>query len=170
MQATRRVAKSFRVPVLASEPTPALIEVNVLAHTGDIMKSETHSMSATTRKQGCVNALRSGFAALVVGCAFYAQDSSAVLLLENDTTTVEWYVGQPEPSMSMTIDGFVVVACGRELAWVYEQFPTIATRSIAAPTTQKRAQSVAVPADNVCVIWRGDNAMFIADNLTIIGR
>ena len=107
------------------------------------MKSEARRTSATTRKQGSVNALRSGFAALVVGCAFYAQDSNAVLLLENDTTTVEWYVGQPEPSMSMAINGFVVVACRRELAWVYEQFPMIATRSIAAPATQRRAQAVA---------------------------
>ncbi len=134
------------------------------------MKSETRNTIATTRKQGCLNALRTAFAVLVVGCAFHAQDSNAVLLLENDTTTVEWYVGQPEPSMSMTINGFVVVACGRELAWVYEQFPTIATRSIAAPATQKRALAVAVPAENVCVIWRGDNAMFIADNLSITGR
>jgi len=118
-----------------------------------------------------MNVLRSAIAMLVVGCAVHAQDSNAVLLLANDTTDAEWFVGEPAPSLSMSPDGFVVVACGRELAWVYEQFPTIATRSVASPTTaMRRALAVAMPADNVCVIWRGDNAMFIADNLTIVGH
>jgi hypothetical protein len=47
----------------------------------------------------------------------------------------------------------------------------VVVKDTGAPATAtKRALAVAAPAANVCVIWRGDNALFIADNLTVIGR
>ena len=135
------------------------------------MKAETRVTMAAPRKQGTMNALRSALAVLVVGSALYAHDSNAVLLLANDTDDVEWYIGQPAPSVNMASEGFVVVGCGAELGWIYDHFPTIATRTITVPAAQKRVLAVvAAPAYNECVIWRGDNALFIADNLTITPR
>ena len=101
-----------------------------------------------------MNALRSIVAVTALGLSFYAHESEAVLTLSNGTEETTWFVGQPAPSINLAPDTFVVVACGAELTWVYANFPTIPMRSVHHTAT-----------DNDCVIWRGDNARFIADNI-----
>jgi hypothetical protein len=133
------------------------------------MKLNTRVTTKTVRKQTTLNALRSAFAVLVLGGAFYANDSNAELVFSNGTDEVEWRVGQPIPSIDLSPDGFVVFACGAELGWVYQNFPTIAMRTIGTASTNKHAVVKAAPLDNECVIWRGDSARFIADNLSPTG-
>jgi hypothetical protein len=114
-------------------------------------------------------ALRSVFAALIVGCAIYSHDSSAVLLLITNHDEVEWFVGGQAPSIDIGSDGsFVVLACGAELTWVYENFPTIAQRKLPAAQATLPARSAhraLTVANNACVMWRGNDATFIADNI-----
>ena len=115
-------------------------------------------------------ALRSVFAALIVGCAIYSHDSSAVLLLITNQNEVEWFVGGPAPSIAIGSDGsFVVLACGAELTWVYENFPTIAQRKLpaakATPPALRSAHRALTVANSACVMWRGGDATFIADNI-----
>jgi hypothetical protein len=98
--------------------------------------------------------LRSIVAVMALGMGLYTQDSGAVLTLSNGTDEISWFVGQPAPSINLAPYTFVVVACGAELTWVYANFPTIPMRSVHH-----------TPTINDCVIWRGDNARFIADNL-----
>ena len=113
-----------------------------------------------------MNALRSVLAALVLGLTLQSHDSKAVLLLANDTDEVEWRVGEPAPSINQARQEFVVMACGAELAWVYANFPTLPTRTLGTAQPSRRAVAVA-PGEWECVIWRGDNARFIADNITV---
>jgi hypothetical protein len=116
-----------------------------------------------------MNALRSAAAVLMLGLALHAHDSRAVMILTNGTDEVEWHVGDPAPSINLASDRFVVLACGAELGWVYANFSSIPTRAIGGTAQQTaRRASAAAPGENVCVMWRGDNARFIADNLEII--
>jgi hypothetical protein len=134
------------------------------------MKTIVRDTVKSNRKGLGRNVLRSAFAILALGSTLYAHDSDAVLVLANGETELEWYVGQQVPSIDLSPDEFVVLACGAELAWVYDNFPTIATRKLPGTTTTRRAATVAaMPAENVCVLWRGDNARFIADNLAVTG-
>ena len=117
-----------------------------------------------------LHALRSAFAVLAIGCTFYAHDSSAVLVLANDQIELDWYVGQTAPSIDFSSPSFVVMGCGAELAWVYQNYPTIAMRTLPAAPPAPKHKAVAVagaPAESVCVIWRGETAVFIADNLDV---
>ena len=115
-----------------------------------------------------MNALRSVLAVMMFGLAFHSHDSQAVLVFANGSSEIEWYVGDQVPSIDLAPPGFVVLACGAELAWVYANFPTIPMRTIGGTaTTAHRAFSTATPPENTCVIWRGDNARFIADNLAV---
>ncbi len=113
-----------------------------------------------------MNALRSTLAALALGLTLHTQGSNAALFLYNDTEEVAWYVGEPAPSIAMPPDNFGVMACGAELAWVYANFPTLPMRKIGTEQPTRRAVAVA-PSEGECVIWRGDNARFIADNITV---
>jgi hypothetical protein len=100
----------------------------------------------------------------------YSQDSNAVLTLANGAIEVDWYVGQPMPSIDLTPEPFVVIACGAELAWVYSTFPGIPVRTLSLLPGIKRIVASATPLDTVCVIWRGDHARFIADNLVVTSK
>ena len=113
-----------------------------------------------------MNTLRSALAALVLGLTLHAHDGDAALFLYNDTEEVAWYVGEPAPSISMPPDNFGVMACGEELAWVYANFPMLPTRKIGTEQPTRRA-AAAVPSERECVIWRGESARFIADNITV---
>ena len=113
--------------------------------------------------------LRFALAILVVAIAFYPDDSKAVLVLTNGAVEIEWYVGQPVPSIDLAPAQFTVAACGAELARVYDNFPTIPTRAIGGSTLRRRSAIAAPPTENECVIWRGNNARFIADNLAAGG-
>ena len=113
--------------------------------------------------------LRFTLAVLAAAIAFHPDDSKAVLVLTNGAVEIEWYVGQPAPGINLAPAEFAVAACGAELAWVYENFPTLPTRTIGGSTLRRRSAIAAPPAENECVIWRGDNARFIADNLAIGG-
>lgn len=114
--------------------------------------------------------LRSALAVLAVAVAVYPVDSRAVLVLVNGTTEIEWYVGQPVPSIDLAPAQFAVAACGAELTWVYENFPTIPMRTIGGTTLRGRSAIATQPPENQCVLWRGDNARFIADNLAVGGN
>ena len=114
--------------------------------------------------------LRFALAILVVAIAIHPHDSKAVLLLTNGAVEIEWYVGQPVPGIDPALAQFTVAACGAELTWVYENFPAIPTRTIGGSTLRARTAIATPPAENECVIWRGDNARFIADNLKVGGK
>jgi hypothetical protein len=113
-----------------------------------------------------MNAMRTALAALVLGLTLQAHDSEAVLLLANDTDEVEWRIGEPAPSINQAPYEFLAMACGAELSWVYENFPTLPKRMLGATQPTRRAVAGA-PGEFECVIWRGDNARFIADNITV---
>ena len=121
-------------------------------------------------KRAPMSALRSAFAALVIVGAMYPQVSSAVLVLYNGVDYIEWTVGEPEPSINLGSDWFVAEACGHELTWVYEKFPTLPMRTLSTAASTRRAGVPIAPGENECVIWRGDNARFIADNLRVLGK
>ena len=114
-----------------------------------------------------MNALRSALVALVFGLALQSNESQAVLILANGTDEIEWYVGQPAPSIDLGPPQFLVAACGAELGWVYANFPTIPTRTIASTAKAARRAAAVTPLESECVTWRGDSARFIADNLTV---
>jgi hypothetical protein len=131
------------------------------------MNSSTRGTTSFPRNAG-IGALRSAFAVLAVAGTLYAHDSNAVLVMANGTYQAEWYIGEAVPSIDVYTDFYVVEACGAELAWVYTNFPTISNRTLGASTLQRRTAVAAPPAENVCVIWRGDEARFIADNLDLM--
>jgi hypothetical protein len=106
----------------------------------------------------------------VAAIAVYPHDSKAVLLLTNRAIDIEWYVGQPVPGIDLAPGQFTGAASGPELTWVYEDFPAIPTCTIGGSRLRARSAIATPPAENECVIWRGDNARFIADNLTVGGR
>jgi len=113
-----------------------------------------------------MNELRAALAVLVLGLTFHSHDSKAVLIFVNDTDEVHWHVGEPAPFIDLAPERFVAMACGAELAWVYANFPTLPMRTIGAPQPTRRALAV-TPGEWDCVIWRGDNARFIVDNIRI---
>ena len=131
------------------------------------MNSNTRGTASLRRNAG-IGALRSAVAVLAVAGTLYAHDSNAVLVMANGTYQAEWYIGQAVPSIDVYTDFYVVEACGAELAWVYTNFPTISSRTFGASALQRRAAVAAPPAEEVCVIWRGDEARFIADNLDLM--
>jgi hypothetical protein len=49
--------------------------------------------------------------------------------------------------------------CGLELTWVNQRFPGLSMRTLTR-----------APGANDCVIYRGDDARFIADNLVVNGN
>jgi hypothetical protein len=114
-----------------------------------------------------MNALRTAAAVLMLGLALHAHDSRAVLILTNGTDEVEWHVGDPAPSINLASDRFVALACGAELGWIYANFSSIPMRAIGSKTQTARRATAAVPGENDCVMWRGDNARFVADNLDL---
>lgn len=117
-----------------------------------------------------MNKLKTVLAALLLGCSIYAHDSDAVLLIDNGTDRVEWRVGESVNSINEFTDYFAVVACGPELAWVYENFPTIPMRTFGDASTARKRTGLSVtemPAEDQCVFWHGDIARFIANNLDL---
>jgi hypothetical protein len=114
-----------------------------------------------------MNALRSALAVLAAVSTLHAQDSRAVLFLSNGDTDLQWHIGEPAPSIALGTDTFVAAACGPELVWVYNNFPTLPMRAIGTATAHKRALISGTPTETDCVIWRGDLARFIADNLGV---
>jgi hypothetical protein len=114
-----------------------------------------------------MNKLRTAIATTLLGLALHAPDSSAVLVVANDTERAEWRVGEPAPAINQWADYFTVVACGAELAWVYDNFPTIPKRALTPLSARKTLSTIEPPAESTCVFWRGDAARFIADNLEL---
>lgn len=117
-----------------------------------------------------MNKLKSVLAALLLGCSIYAQTGNAVLLIDNGTDRVEWRVGEAVHSINEFTDYFAVVACGAELAWVYENFPTIPMRTFGNALTERKRTGLSVsemPTEDQCVFWHGDIARFMADNLDV---
>jgi hypothetical protein len=49
--------------------------------------------------------------------------------------------------------------CGQELTWVSQRFPGLPMRTLTS-----------APREYDCVIYRGDDARFIADNLVVNGN
>ncbi|MGH8714658.1 MAG: hypothetical protein ACREYB_11695 [Casimicrobiaceae bacterium] len=97
-------------------------------------------------------------AVLALGCV-YAQPSQAMVILSNGQTQVIWRVGDPEPSIDESPSSFSAAVCGPELTWLSSKFPGLPMRTLTNP-----------PADFDCVIYRGDDARFIADNLVVNGN
>ena len=70
------------------------------------------------------------------------------------TTSIPWYVGQPAPSLNVGPEQSVVCAAnGAELAYIYGNFSNIPETRLTRGNYSK------------FVIWRGDAAVFIIDNL-----
>ena len=114
-----------------------------------------------------MNMLKAAIAAILLGWTLHAHDAKAVLLIGNGTSQAEWRVGEPAPSIDGWSDYFTVVACGAELAWVYDNFPTVPKRALSPASARKLASATEPPSEKVCVFWRGDVARFIADNLEL---
>ena len=117
-----------------------------------------------------MNALQSVVAALALAGAICPQVSDAALVFRNGTDVAEWSVGEPVPSINLGPDWFVAEACGAELVWVYEKFTAIPMRTLSGAAAARRSGTPFTPSENECVIWRGDHARFIADNLVILGK
>jgi hypothetical protein len=54
---------------------------------------------------------------------------------------------------------FSAAVCGLELTWVNQRFPGLSMRTLTR-----------APGVNDCVIYRGDDARFIADDLVVNGN
>jgi hypothetical protein len=105
-----------------------------------------------------MNAMRMLLPVAFSSCCLFAAQSQAIVVLSNGQTQVVWHIGDPEPSIDENVPWFSAAVCGAELTWVTQRFPGLPTRTLArAPTTYD------------CVIYRGDNARFIADNLVVNG-
>jgi hypothetical protein len=96
--------------------------------------------------------------ALSSGC-LYAAQSQAVIVLSNGEAQVVWRVGDPDPSIDEGVEWFSAAVCGPELTWISQRFPGLPMRTL-----------VRAPAASDCVIYRGDDARFIADNLVVNGN
>ena len=106
-----------------------------------------------------MNAMRMLLAvALTSGCLF-ATASQAVVIFSNGQTQVTWRVGDPEPSIDENVALFSAAVCGAELTWVGQRFPGLPMRTLTH-----------APATYDCVIYRGDFARFLADNLVVNGN
>jgi hypothetical protein len=105
-----------------------------------------------------MNAMRMLLALALSSTCLYAAQSQAMIVLSNGQTQVVWHVGDPEPSINENVTWFSAAVCGAELTWVSQRFPGLPMRTLAH-----------APAANDCVIYRGDDARFIADNLVVNG-
>jgi len=106
-----------------------------------------------------MNAMRVLLAMAFSACCLYASQSQAIVILSNGGTQVVWHVGDPEPSIDENVAWFSAAVCGAELTWLSQRFPGLPMRTLTGP-----------PADFDCVIYRGDDARFIADNLVVNGN
>jgi hypothetical protein len=106
-----------------------------------------------------MNAMRMLLAlALSSGC-LYAAQSQAMIVLSNGQTQVVWHVGDPDPSIDVNVQWFSAAVCGPELTWLSQRFPGLPMRTLTH-----------APGANDCVIYRGDDARFIADNIVVNGN
>lgn len=102
--------------------------------------------------------MRTILAVALASTFLYAQPSQAMIVLSNGSTQVVWHIGDPDPSINENVEWFSVAVCGQELAWLTSRFPGLPMRSLTA-----------TPRATDCVIYRGDDARFIADNLVVNG-
>jgi hypothetical protein len=105
-----------------------------------------------------MNAIRTLLVLALSSVCLYAAESQAMIVLSNGQTEVVWNVGDPEPSIDENVALFSAAVCGAELTWVSQRFPGLPMRTLT------RAPDV-----YDCVIYRGDDARFIADNLVVNG-
>jgi hypothetical protein len=105
-----------------------------------------------------MNAMRTILVVALASFCLYAQPGQAMVILSNGQTQVVWHLGDPEPSIDEDVSWFSVAVCGQELTWLSSKFPGLPMRTMTNP-----------PADFDCVIYRGDDARFVADNLVVNG-
>jgi len=106
-----------------------------------------------------MNAMRTLLAVAFTSCCLFASESQAVVIFSNGQTQVSWRVGDPEVSIDENVTSFSAAVCGAELTWVSQRFPGLPMRTLTR-----------APATYDCVIYRGDNARFLADNLVVNGN
>jgi hypothetical protein len=102
---------------------------------------------------------RTLLALALASCCVYAVPSQAMVIFSNGQSQVVWRIGDPEPSINENVAVFSAAVCGAELAWVSQRFPGLPMRTLAS-----------APRDYDCVIYRGDDARFLADNLVVNGN
>jgi hypothetical protein len=105
-----------------------------------------------------MNAIRTLLVLALSSVCLYAAESQAMIVLSNGQTEVVWNVGDPEPSIDENVALFSAAVCGAELTWVSQRFPGLPMRTLTR-----------APGVYDCVIYRGDDARFIADNLVVNG-
>ncbi len=105
-----------------------------------------------------MNAMRVVLAVALSSSCLYASQTQAMVILSNGDTQVVWRVGDPEPSINENVAWFSAAVCGAELTWLGQRFPGLPMRTLTR-----------APGDFDCVIYRGDDARFVADNLVIDG-
>jgi hypothetical protein len=105
-----------------------------------------------------MNAMRTLLALALSSVCLYAAESQAMIVLSNGQTEVVWNVGDPEPSIDENVALFSAAVCGAELTWVSQRFPGLPMRTLTR-----------APGVYDCVIYRGDDARFIVDNLVVNG-
>jgi hypothetical protein len=105
-----------------------------------------------------MNAMRILLAVAFSSCCLFASESQAMIVLSNGDSQVVWNVGDPEPSINENVASFSAAVCGAELSWLSQRFPGLPMRTLTN-----------APGPYDCVIYRGDDARFIADNLVING-
>jgi hypothetical protein len=106
-----------------------------------------------------MNAMRTLMALVLSAVCLYAAESQAMIVLSNGQTQVIWHVGDPDPSIDENVAWFSAAVCGPEITWVSQRFPGLPMRALSH-----------APAANDCIIYRGDDARFIADNLVVNGN
>jgi hypothetical protein len=105
-----------------------------------------------------MNAIRTLLVLALSSVCLYAAESQAMIVLSNGQTEVVWNVGDPEPSIDENVALFSAAVCGAELTWVSQRFPGLPMRTLTR-----------APGVYDCVIYRGDDARFIVDNLVVNG-
>jgi hypothetical protein len=105
-----------------------------------------------------MNAMRTLLALALSSVCLYAAESQAMIVLSNGQMEVVWNVGDPEPSIDENVALFSAAVCGAELTWVSQRFPGLPMRTLTR-----------APGVYDCVIYRGDDARFIVDNLVVNG-
>ncbi len=103
-----------------------------------------------------MNAMRVLLAVALSSSCLYASQSQAMVVLSNGDTEVVWNVGDPEPSINENVAWFSAAVCGAELTGLSQRFPGLPMRTLTS-----------APAEYDCVIYRGDDARFVADNLVV---
>ena len=106
-----------------------------------------------------MNAMRMLLAVALSSCCLYASQSQAMVVFSNGQTQVVWHIGDPEPSIDENVAMFSAAVCGQEITWVAQRFPGLPMRTLSR-----------APGANDCVIYRGDDARFLADNLVVNGN